>query len=177
MVQQRFFISVAPYEPPDEVTDEEDFETREGVRVMAIAFENNWEVPAFGCLVNGEGEVTDYLRLANLLKRKNSFRQAERDGKIQDMEKLKKFLLEKKPHVVVISSESRESIGVKMDVEIVRYFTSYASFERLYGLESFRVCIDKCSDVLPIFRRLSKKLLKRNNSHPSLLRFLIMSCH
>ncbi|OQR71125.1 transcription elongation factor SPT6 [Tropilaelaps mercedesae] len=111
------WLKIAPYEPPDEVQEEEDFDTREGVKILAIAYQNDWNTPAFGALISGEGEVTDYLRLENILKRRNARREQERDAKQRDMEKLKRFLSDKKPHCVVIGAESREALGVKEDVE------------------------------------------------------------
>ena len=40
-------------------------------------------VPAFCCVVDGNGEVVDYLRLTNLLKRKFSPMERERKDKVQ----------------------------------------------------------------------------------------------
>ncbi|XP_022665863.1 transcription elongation factor SPT6-like isoform X3 [Varroa destructor] len=111
------WLKIAPYEPPEEVQEEEDFDTRDGVKILAIAYQNDWNIPAFGALISGEGEVTDYIRLENLLKRRNARRETEREGKQRDMEKLKRFLADKKPHCVVISAESREALSVKEDVE------------------------------------------------------------
>ncbi|XP_018496136.1 LOW QUALITY PROTEIN: transcription elongation factor SPT6-like, partial [Galendromus occidentalis] len=120
-VSKKFYnwLKVAPYNPPDWIQEEEDFDTREGVRIFAIAYQNDWNVPAFGALINGDGEVTDYLRLENILKRKNAWRESERAAKISDLAKLKKFIAEKKPHCVVISAESREALSIKEDVEQV----------------------------------------------------------
>lgn len=93
----------------------------------------------FCALVNGEGEVTDFLRLPHFTKRRNAWREEEREKKVspgvavtemnvgssgqkpssfstlifyfpfqaQDIETLKKFLLNKKPHVVTIAGENR----------------------------------------------------------------------
>lgn len=38
--------------------------------------------PVFCALVNGEGEVTDFLRLPHFTKRRNAWREDERDKKV-----------------------------------------------------------------------------------------------
>ena len=63
--------------------------------------------PAFCALVDGDGEVTDFLRLVNLMKHKKSFRREDREDKEADMEKLKDFIATKKPHVIAVSATSR----------------------------------------------------------------------
>ncbi|KAG9351596.1 hypothetical protein JZ751_022847 [Albula glossodonta] len=65
------------------------------------------DTPVFCSLINGEGEVVDFLRLPYFLKRRNAWREEEREKKIQDIENLKKFLISKKPHVVAVAGENR----------------------------------------------------------------------
>lgn len=89
----------------------------------------------FCALINGEGEVVDFLRLPYFMKRRNAFREEEREKKVQkqprqavaghyseliglesvfvchlqalDVENLKKFLTSKKPHVIAVAGENR----------------------------------------------------------------------
>lgn len=65
------------------------------------------EEPAFCALVDGDGEVTDFLRLVHILKRRNAYRKEDREGKESDMKKLKDFIATKKPHVIAVSAEAR----------------------------------------------------------------------
>ena len=37
---------------------------------------------AFAAMIDGEGEVTDFLRLKHLMKRKNSWKEQEREEKV-----------------------------------------------------------------------------------------------
>lgn len=41
------------------------------------------DTPVFCALINGEGEVVDFLRLPYFMKRRNAFREEEREKKVQ----------------------------------------------------------------------------------------------
>lgn len=41
------------------------------------------DTPVFCALINGEGEVVDFLRLPHFMKRRNAFREDEREKKVQ----------------------------------------------------------------------------------------------
>lgn len=41
------------------------------------------DTPVFCALINGEGEVVDFLRLPNFLKRRNAWREEEREKKVK----------------------------------------------------------------------------------------------
>lgn len=41
------------------------------------------DTPVFCALINGEGEVVDFLRLPHFLKRRNAWREEERDKKVK----------------------------------------------------------------------------------------------
>lgn len=75
-----FFFQIAPYSVdfPDE--DEDDWDTSKGLRVMGVAYEPDLSQASFACMVAPDGEVTDYLRLPSLLKRRNGYRE---DDKLQ----------------------------------------------------------------------------------------------
>ena len=68
-------------EPPE---DEENIDVAEGpyARVLACAYSPDKTVPAFCCFLDGSGQVTDFLRLNNLLKRKYSPFDREREEKV-----------------------------------------------------------------------------------------------
>ena len=52
-------------------------------RVLACAYSPDKTVPAFCCFLDGSGQVTDFLRLNNLLKRKYSPFDREREEKVR----------------------------------------------------------------------------------------------
>lgn len=73
---------VAPYKVTFEEEDE-DWDTSKGVRVMAVAYVPDYTQSAFACIAAPDGDITDYLRLPHLLKRKNSFREDEKMMKVR----------------------------------------------------------------------------------------------
>ncbi|XP_054723966.1 LOW QUALITY PROTEIN: transcription elongation factor SPT6-like [Uloborus diversus] len=110
------WLKVAPYQVDGQVEEDEDFDTREGVRILAIAYSPDREIPAFCAMIDGNGEVLEYLRLPYLLNRKNSFREKDRVLKEKDLNSLKGLISSKKPHVVAVASESRDAIMICEDV-------------------------------------------------------------
>jgi len=58
-------------------------------------------------MLDGEGEVTDFLRLPHIMKRKTYGPPVEKAAKEQEMDKIREFILEKKPHVIAVAGESR----------------------------------------------------------------------
>ncbi|XP_015684982.1 transcription elongation factor SPT6-like, partial [Protobothrops mucrosquamatus] len=114
------WLKVASYRPDQQVEEEEDFldeSQGKGIRVLGIAFSSARNHPVFCALLNGDGEVTDFLRLPHFTKRRNAWREEEREKKAQDTETLKKFLLGKKPHVVIIGGENRDAQMLVEDVK------------------------------------------------------------
>ena len=61
----------------------------------------------FAAIVNGEGEVQDYLRLTHMRLRRTSPIEGDAKRKEKDLENLKKFIVKRKPHVIVIGVEDR----------------------------------------------------------------------
>lgn len=80
------FIDVAPYQADSHLRDEHDFgmqsDKEHGCRVLACAFLPDQSAAAFLAMLDGDGEVIDFLRLKYLLTRKNSPRAAEREAKV-----------------------------------------------------------------------------------------------
>ncbi|KAL3272900.1 hypothetical protein HHI36_014360 [Cryptolaemus montrouzieri] len=110
------WIKVAPYAItfPDE--DEDEWDTTKGVRVMGISYVPDYSQAAFTCIAAPDGDITDYLRLPHLTKRKNSWRTEEKLMKESDLIALKNFIMTKKPHVVCIGGESREAMMIADDI-------------------------------------------------------------
>ncbi|KAG5681165.1 hypothetical protein PVAND_010625 [Polypedilum vanderplanki] len=116
----RDWIQVAPYDVGD-IFDENDFEweTSKGIRVMGLAFVPDFSQAAFCVIVNHDGDVTDYLRLPHILKRKNSNNKDDKSLKESDLDNLAEFMRNKKPHVVAIGGESREALMIQADLREV----------------------------------------------------------
>lgn len=49
------------------------------------------DTPVFCSLINGEGEVVDFLRLPYFLKRRNAWREDEREKKVKKQKPCKPF--------------------------------------------------------------------------------------
>lgn len=65
------------------------------------------DVAGFACILDGDGDVTDFLRLPHILKRKNHNAPDTARDKMSELEKLKDFIHERKPHVIAVAGESR----------------------------------------------------------------------
>ncbi|XP_065055472.1 transcription elongation factor SPT6-like isoform X2 [Rhopilema esculentum] len=113
-------IAVAPYQGDSHVRQESDFggrtETEHGCRVLACGFMPDQNVAAFIAMLDGDGEVIDFLRLKHLLKRRNVGRQADREAKEREFETVKKFILNHRPHVVAVTAQCREAQNVVEDI-------------------------------------------------------------
>ncbi|KAH8293318.1 hypothetical protein KR018_001078 [Drosophila ironensis] len=112
------WLKVAPYKP-DLPSDYgyEDWSTLRGIRVLALAYDPDPSVAAFCAVTTVEGDISDYLRLPNILRRKNSHNPEEKAQKLMDLKKLSDFIKMKKPHVVVIGSESRDAQAIQTDIK------------------------------------------------------------
>ena len=73
--------------------DDEEFDTREGIRVMGLAFTPNNEEASYCAMIDGDGEVTDYIKLEYfMLKRVEGFAtEKDKSYRHKDGEKLKRF--------------------------------------------------------------------------------------
>uniref|UniRef100_A0A4W5L4X4 Transcription elongation factor SPT6 n=1 Tax=Hucho hucho TaxID=62062 RepID=A0A4W5L4X4_9TELE len=104
------WLKVAPYRPDQQAEEEDDDLMDEsqgkGIRVLGVAF--------VSFIL---GEVVDFLRLPYFLKRRNAWKEDERDKKLQDIENLKKFLTSKKPHVVAVAGENRDAHMIMEDIK------------------------------------------------------------
>lgn len=112
------WIKVAPFKPAFEVDDDDyDWDHSRGIRVMGVGYVPDYSQAAFAAIISPEGEVTDYLRIPHLLKRKNTFRQEEKALKESDMQSVIEFIRVKKPHVIAIGGESKEALMVQKDFQ------------------------------------------------------------
>uniref|UniRef100_A0A667WNT6 Transcription elongation factor SPT6 n=1 Tax=Myripristis murdjan TaxID=586833 RepID=A0A667WNT6_9TELE len=114
------WLKVAPYRPDQQVEEDDDLMDEsqgKGIRVLGVAYAPSRDTPVFCALINGEGEVVDFLRLPYFMKRRNAFREDEREKKANDIENLKKFLISKKPHVVAVAGENRDAHMIMEDIK------------------------------------------------------------
>lgn len=112
------WLKVSPYRP--DIADEymyDDWSYNKGIRAMGIAYVPDYSQAAFCAITTVEGDVSDYLRLPHILKRKNSNRSDEKNLKLSDLKNLKEFIQNKKPHIIAIGGESREALMLKIDVQ------------------------------------------------------------
>lgn len=114
------WIKTAPFDVAD-TFDENDYDwgTSRGIRVFGLAYVPDFAQAAFGAIINHDGEVTDYLRLPHILKRKLSHNKEDKALKEADLDTLAEFIRNKKPHVIAISGESREAQMIQTDVRDV----------------------------------------------------------
>ncbi|XP_074468063.1 transcription elongation factor SPT6 [Sebastes fasciatus] len=114
------WLKVAPYRPDQQVEEDDDLMDEsqgKGIRVLGVAYAPSRDTPVFCALINGEGEVVDFLRLPYFMKRRNAFKEDEREKKAHDIETLKRFLSGKKPHVVAVAGESRDAQMIMEDIK------------------------------------------------------------
>ncbi|XP_014787232.1 transcription elongation factor SPT6 [Octopus bimaculoides] len=114
------YLKVAPYQADQQLEDDYDYDDNSnGLKVMGVAYSTSWDIPSFAVIIDGNGQVTDFLRLQDLTKRRNAWRQRDKELKERDVAKLKKFISSKKPHVVAVSGESRESLMIIDDIKAI----------------------------------------------------------
>ncbi|XP_053313046.1 transcription elongation factor SPT6 [Spea bombifrons] len=160
------WLKVAPYRPDQQVEEDDDFMEEnqgKGIRVLGMAFSSARDHPVFCSLINGEGEVTDFLRLPYFTKRKNAWREEERERKASDMETLKKFLISKKPHVVAIASENRDAQMMIDDVKRIVH-------ELEQGQQMSSVGVELVDNELSVLYMNSKKSESDFRDYPPVLR-------
>ncbi|XP_017793154.1 PREDICTED: transcription elongation factor SPT6-like isoform X2 [Habropoda laboriosa] len=157
------WIKVAPYtcEFPEE--EDEEWDTSKGLRVMGLAYVPDYSQAAFTCLIAPDGECTDYLRLPHLMKRKNSYREDEKMMKEADLLGIRNFLSTKKPHVVVISGESREAMMIAADVK--ECIANLVEEEQFPGIQ-----VEICDNELAKIYSNSNKGISEFRDYPELLR-------
>ena len=81
----RQWISIAPYQPDSNFQEEGDYggesDSTHGCRVLAVSFIDVKDQASFAAMLDGDGQVVDFLRLKSLLKRAQSRRDEEREAK------------------------------------------------------------------------------------------------
>ena len=111
------WIRIAPYAFKFSKKENEDWNIREGIRVMGIAYSSDECQASYACIVAPGGECTDFLKLSHLLKRRNCLRGSEKLMKEVDLLAIRTFIATKKPHVVVIGGESRDALMIQTEIQ------------------------------------------------------------
>ncbi|XP_053981515.1 transcription elongation factor SPT6-like [Hylaeus volcanicus] len=157
------WIKIAPYSCRFPEEEDEDWNTSKGIRVMGLAYVSDPSVSAFACIIAPDGECTDYLRLSHLLKRKNSFRENEKMMKEADLLAIKNFIATKKPHVIVVSGESRDALMIVADIK--ECLTNLAEEEQFPNIQ-----VEICDNELAKVYANSNKGTSEFRDYPDLLR-------
>ncbi|KAM3875493.1 transcription elongation factor SPT6-like [Diretmus argenteus] len=162
------WLKVAPYRPDQQLEDEEDEDLmaeapNKGIRVLGVAFSSSRDTPMFCALVNGDGEMGDFLRLPYFLKRRNAWREDDREKKLDDIATLKKFLNSKKPHIIAVAGENRDAQLVIEDIK-----RTVSELEQESSFPS--IAVELVDNELAILYMNSKKSETDFRDYPPLLR-------
>ncbi|CAL8352830.1 unnamed protein product [Lota lota] len=162
-------LKVAPYRPDQQAEEEEEDEDliaeaqAKGIRVLGVAFASSRDSPVFCALVNSDGEMGDFLRLPYFLKRRNAWKEEERERKLRDLETLKKFLNNKKPHIIAVAGENRDAQLVMEDIK-----RTVSELEQESSFPS--IAVELVDNELAILYMNSKKSEADFRDYPPLLR-------
>uniref|UniRef100_A0ABD2WU03 Transcription elongation factor SPT6 n=1 Tax=Trichogramma kaykai TaxID=54128 RepID=A0ABD2WU03_9HYME len=174
------WIKHGPYkvDKNDFEESDEEWSTSKGLRVMGLAYVPDFSVAAFACLVTPDGDCSDYLKLPHILKKKNSYRDNEKQLKMADLRSLRNFIETKKPHVIVIGGESREATMIaedlkevvnglmvdeqfpKIEVEIIENELSFVYANSNKGVAEFRDYPDLLRQAISLARRMQDPLVE-----------------
>ncbi|VDI00276.1 transcription elongation factor SPT6 [Mytilus galloprovincialis] len=115
------WLKVAPYQADQQLYEDNDYDEKDGIRVLGIGFstdhDRDVDTASFGALIDGEGQVTDFIKLVSLIKSNRAWRAVDREGKANDLKRLKEFIADKKPHVVAVTAESRDALSIIEDIK------------------------------------------------------------
>lgn len=159
------WLKVAPYRVENtQVTEDEDFDLRDGIRVMGIAFMPNSESPAFAAVLDSDGIVIEFIRLPHLLlKRQEYASEQERTLRETDRNKLRQFILNRKPHVIAVGSETMLARMLIMDINDI--------IAKLIETEQFPpISVELVDNELSVVFQESKRAIAEFPSFPPLLR-------
>ena len=113
------WLKVAPYNAGDFEDEDNDWSTDGGFRVFAVAFVSDLSQASFGCCIDGDGDCCEYIRMPNLLYRRNAYNERHAQMKEDDLNKIKEFIIRRKPHVIAVSGESRDALMIMEDFQVL----------------------------------------------------------
>ena len=159
------WLKVAPYRIENtQITEDEDFDLRDGIRVMGLAFTPTNESPTFAAVLDADGIVIEFIRLPYLLLKRHEYAtEQERTLREQDRNKLKQFILNKKPHVIAVGSETMMARTVIGDLNDI--------IMKLMETDQFPpISVELVDNELSIVFQESKRAIAEFPSFPPLLR-------
>ena len=128
-----------------------------------MQFQINLKIVKFKICSGPDGDLTDYLRLPNFTRRTNSIKEDEKRIKQIDLNSIRNFIFNKKPHVVAIGGESREAIRLATEVNEV--------IENLVEEEQYpKIAVEIVDNELSKVYASSNKGVTEFHDYPELLR-------
>lgn len=125
MIKNRLasILKIAPYKPDTPfITYDGQYEY--GCKLFAIAYNPDEDDLSYCVSLNGNGDFDEFIRLRKLTLRTPKSvptpgSQLAHDlvEKEEDFEKLKQFIIEKKPQVIAISAENRAALDIQQDIK------------------------------------------------------------
>merc|ERR1719318_145865 len=109
------WISPAPYTSDFSAEDEDDWDCSDGCRVMGIAYSDDQEDASYAALISQEGELTEFIKLGWFTVRRNAYMEKERRGKAEDLDNLRRFIKQKRPHVIGVGGQDMKARDVLAD--------------------------------------------------------------
>eukprot|EP00117_Sycon_ciliatum_P042302 scpid17102/ scgid30794/ Transcription elongation factor SPT6; Protein pandora len=103
-LQLRAWVEVAPFQPEAAVNDD-DPSYSPGLRVLTTCIVPDRSKPITFAMLDGNGEVSDFLRVGHLLDRNEA-------KKEKDCDSLKKFILRCRPLAIAIDASCREALSL-----------------------------------------------------------------
>lgn len=166
------WIKVAPYAVQFPEEDDYEWDASKGLRVMGMAYVPDPSQAAFCALISGEGEVTDYLRVPNILRRRPRQQEGAAASSVSkgdaDLLAIKDFIRNKKPHVIALGGESREALQIQQNVrDVVKELVKEEQFPE--------ISVEIVDNELAKIYSNSKKGVADFREYPTLLRQAI-SC-
>lgn len=160
------WIKIAPYTVNFSEEDDYDWDTHKGVRVMGVAYDSDPTQASFCVMISPDGDVTDYLRVCNITKRKNSHFDGDKKVRDADILAITNFIRNKKPHVIVIGGESFRALNLQQDFrDIVQNLVDEDQFPNI-SIEILN------NDLAKVYAN-SKRALLEFREYPEMLRIAI----
>ncbi|KAA0186889.1 hypothetical protein HAZT_HAZT009216 [Hyalella azteca] len=158
------WIKVAPYAAGDFADeDEDDWDTSKGFRVLALAYDPDPSQAAFAAVVDVDGDIIEYKRYPNMLKRKDAYDERFAAMKEDDLQKFRDLIMRRRPHVITIGGESKEALMLVEDIkEVVSSLEEQEQFPKIN--------VELLDNTLAILYALSKKGEADFPDFPPLLR-------
>ena len=78
--------------------------------MLALSFEPDFDQAAFAACIDVDGDILEYKRFPDMLKRKDAYNPRDAAGKENDLQRFRDFIVRRRPHVIAIGGESKEAL-------------------------------------------------------------------